>query len=136
MKLINSVAFVLLATVSAASAQGHDTQGVQVQGGHGGAGLPSGGHQGVAIQSGGAAYTSDHGALLRQHTTAQHYRSYSDNGFRAQIGATLPGSADLHPLPDGIATSLPTARGHQYSIVNDRYVVVDPASRRVVHTFD
>ena len=123
MKSIVFSSAVLVMSASAAFAQvpSHDNQG---------------GHGGVSVQLGNAGYTGDHGRVIRQHATNEHYQSYQDPGFRAEIGSTLPGSAALHPLPDGIVSGLPSARGHQYSIVNDRYVVVDPSNRRVIHSFD
>lgn len=95
---------------------------------------PAAGHG--TVQSGGMAFTPEHGAMIRQHATGQRYQSFQDQGFHAQVGVTLPGSAQLHPLPDGLVTQMPSARSHQYSIVNDRYVIVDPATRRVTHTFE
>jgi len=86
--------------------------------------------------TGSMAFTSEHGSMIRQHATSQHYQSYQEPGFHAQVGATLPGSAQLHALPEHLVTQMPSARNHQYSIVNDRYVIVDPSNRHVTHTFD
>jgi hypothetical protein len=96
---------------------------------------PAGAHGAVHVQGGGMAFTPEHSSMIRQHATSQHYQSFHDGAFHAQVGATLPGSAQLHPLPDGLVTQMPSARGHQYSIVNDRYVIVDPSTRRVTHAF-
>lgn len=132
MKSISAAVAAVLVTMGAASAQ---TPAHEAPGSHGGVSVQSG-HGGVNIQAGSTGYTGDHGAIVRQHATSQHYQSYQDTGFRAEIGGTLPGAAALHPLPDGVVTGVPSARGHQYSIVNDRYVVVDPSNRRIIHTFD
>ncbi|MBR2117384.1 MAG: DUF1236 domain-containing protein [Afipia sp.] len=48
----------------------------------------------------------------------------------------MPPSAPHHPLPHGLVTQVPSAGSHHYSVVNDRYVIVDPSSRRIIHTFD
>lgn len=96
-----------------------------------------GAHNAVGTHAAGnMAFTSEHGSMIRQHATGQHYQSYQEPGFHAQVGATLPGSAQLHPLPEGLVAQMPSARNHQYSIVNDRYVIVDPSNRHVTHTFD
>ena len=97
---------------------------------------PAGTHGTVGVQAGGMAFSSEHGGMIRQHATSQRYQSYQEPGFHAQVGATLPGSAHLHPLPDGLVSQMPSARSHQYSIVNDRYVIVDPSTRRVTHAFE
>lgn len=96
---------------------------------------PAGAHGTVGVQGGGMAFSSEHGAMIRQHATSQHYQAHQEPGFHAQVGATLPGSAHLHPLPDGLVAQMPHARSHQYSIVNDRYVIVDPSTRRITHAF-
>ena len=97
---------------------------------------PAGAHATVGVQGGGMSFTPEHGAMIRQHATGQRYQSFQDQGFHAQVGATLHGSAQLHPLPEGLVAQMPSARSHQYSIVNDRYVIVDPSPRRVTHAFE
>lgn len=96
---------------------------------------PEGAHGNTGAH-GSMAFTSEHGSMLRQHAASQHYQSFTDHGFQAQIGAILPGAASLHPLPDGVVAQMPSARNHQYSIVNDRYVIVDPSTRRITHAFE
>ena len=81
-------------------------------------------------------FSPEHGAGIRQHATGQHYQSVHEPSFHGGVGATLPGSVQLHPLPDALVTQMPAARNHQYTIVNDRHVIVDPSTRRVVHSFD
>ncbi|MBR2119618.1 MAG: DUF1236 domain-containing protein [Afipia sp.] len=95
---------------------------------------PAGTHGTVGAHAG--VFSSEHGSMIRQHATSQRYQSHQEPGFHAQVGVALPGSAQLHPLPDGLVTQMPSARNHQYSIVNDRYVIVDPATRRVTHAFE
>lgn len=119
MRTLTLAAAALIAGMSLAFAQ-H-----QPEGAHGNTGT----HQSTA-------FTSEHGSMIRQHATGQHYQSFTDHGFQAQVGAILPGAAPLHPLPDGVVTQMPSARNHQYSIVNDRYVIVDPSTRRITHAFE
>lgn len=124
MKTITLTAVALVASMSFALAQSaiHQSEGS---------------HNTVGTHApGGMAFTSEHGSMVRQHAMSQHYQSYQEPGFHAQVGATLPGSAQLHSLPEGLVTQMPSARNHQYSIVNDRYVIVDPSNRHVTHTFD
>ncbi len=81
-------------------------------------------------------YAPAHGNMLREHAHSQGFASTRHADFNVQIGAILPHSAQLHPLPDKLVTQVPGARGHQYSIVNDRHVIVDPVTRRIVHVAD
>lgn len=87
-----------------------------------------------ATQGGaGLTFTPEHGAMLRQHAASQHFAPVHDPAIHAQIGATLPGSVELHPLPDALVGHLPAARPYRYTIIGNRPVVVDPGSHRIVH---
>lgn len=91
---------------------------------------------GTETPGGAVTFSSEHGSVIRQHATTQHYQSVHEPSFHGQVGATLPGSVQLHPLPDALVTQMPAARQHQYTIVNDRPVIVDPSTRRVIHAFE
>jgi len=113
---LGTATLMLLASLTAASAQPlHPTPGAH---------------------DGGLSFSPEHGGLLRQHAASQHYQSVRDPGFHAQVGAPLPASAQLHPVPDALVGQVPGARQHQYAIVNDRPMIVDPATHRVVHAFE
>lgn len=84
---------------------------------------------------GSVTFAPEHGAILREHATSQHFNSVQDRNVHVQVGGTLPPSVGLHPLPDRIVTQVPAARSYQYGIVNNRHVVVDPGTRRVIHEF-
>ncbi|MBZ0209668.1 MAG: DUF1236 domain-containing protein [Hyphomicrobium sp.] len=78
-------------------------------------------------------YTPAHGHMLREHGHSHGFASTHHRDFKVQVGAILPHSARFHPLPDDLVRQVPGARRHQYSIVNDRHVIVDPRTRRIVH---
>lgn len=98
-----------------------------------GAGVASAQH---AHDGGAVAFTPEHGNMLRQHSTSQHYNSVSDPNFHAQVGAILPGAVQIHPLPDTLAPRVPQGHQYGYGLVNDRPVIVDHSSRRIIHSFD
>lgn len=79
------------------------------------------------------SFTPEHGRMISEHAGSQHYNSVRDPNIHANVGATLPGSVDLHPLPGGIGH--PQAQQYGYAVVNDSPVVVEHSSRRVVHSF-
>ncbi len=81
-------------------------------------------------------FTPAHGQMLHQHANTHGFASTRHSDFKVQIGAALPHTAQLHPLPDELVRQVPGARRHQYSIVNDRRVIVDPSTRRIVHVAD
>jgi len=79
-------------------------------------------------------WTTDEGSGLRQYSTTKHYQSYSDPAWHAEVGAELPGSASIYPLPDTM--HVPSAERYSYSIINNEPVVVERTTRRVIHTWD
>jgi hypothetical protein len=85
---------------------------------------------------GSVTFAPEHGAIIREHATSEHFNSVQDPNVHVQVGGTLPPSVGLHPLPDRIVTQVPGARSYQYGVVNNRHVVVEPGTRRVIHSFD
>jgi hypothetical protein len=53
-------------------------------------------------------------------------------GVHAHVGAELPASMELHMLPDRALADIPEAKPYRYTVVDDRVVLVDPTSMRVV----
>jgi hypothetical protein len=74
--------------------------------------------------------------MLRQHATSQHFAPVHDPAIHAEVGAVVPGSVELHPLPDALVTQLPAARSFRYTIIGNHPIVVDPTSHRIVHVGD
>ncbi|MBX9590537.1 MAG: DUF1236 domain-containing protein [Hyphomonadaceae bacterium] len=72
--------------------------------------------------------------MLRQHAATHHHRSADHHGFQVHVGATLPHAVELHALPHGFRVESPHA--YRYGIINQRHVVVDHETRRIVHVFE
>lgn len=49
-----------------------------------------------------------------------------------RIGARLPDSVRLYSIPQEVAVEVPTIRSYKYMVVNNRVVLVDPATSLVV----
>jgi len=49
-----------------------------------------------------------------------------------QIGAPIPAGAQLYAIPDTVAVEVPAVRSYKYMVVNNRVVLVDPATSTVV----
>jgi Protein of unknown function (DUF1236) len=56
----------------------------------------------------------------------------SAENFRVAVGARVPPTIELHPLPEGALAEAPAARPYRYTMVANQVVLVDPASMRVV----
>jgi hypothetical protein len=52
--------------------------------------------------------------------------------FPAEIGAEVPPMIELNPLPDEAVADNPTAKFYEYTMVQDRVVLVDPTKMRVI----
>jgi hypothetical protein len=53
-------------------------------------------------------------------------------GFAPKIGADVPPMLELSPLPDDVTADNQSAKFFEYTIVQDKVVVVDPTRMRVV----
>lgn len=53
-------------------------------------------------------------------------------GLSAQIGGELPAALELYMLPDLALARIPAAKLYKYTVVNNRVVLVDPTTMRVV----
>lgn len=53
-------------------------------------------------------------------------------GVSPQVGAELPPAMELHMLPDRALADIPEAKPYRYTVVEERVVLVDPTTMRVV----
>jgi hypothetical protein len=81
-----------------------------------------------------SSWTNDEGTTLQQYSTSKHYNSVSEPNMHVTVGSALPQSVTVYPLPDTM--KVPSAERYSYSIINDKPVVVERTSRKVVHTWD
>jgi len=49
-----------------------------------------------------------------------------------RVGMHVPESAQLYAVPDTVAVEVPAVRSYKYMMVNNRVVLVDPATSEVV----
>jgi len=49
-----------------------------------------------------------------------------------RVGARIPESVQLYTLPQEVAVEVPTIRAYKYRVVNNRVVLIDPATSEVV----
>jgi hypothetical protein len=56
--------------------------------------------------------------------------------FPAQLGAEVPASIELYSLPDATLTAVPIVKMYRCAIVDDKIVLVDPTTMRVVEVID
>lgn len=77
--------------------------------------------------------TADQQREFRSLITAEAAAPIASPGFTVAVGAEVPRSLTLRPLPARIGTAMPAWSSYQYFRLNDgRIAVVDPGSMRVV----
>jgi hypothetical protein len=52
-----------------------------------------------------------------------------------RVGTRVPETAQLYAVPQEVAVEVPAIRTYKYMLVNDRVVLVDPATSEVVAEF-
>jgi hypothetical protein len=79
-------------------------------------------------------WSTENGNAIREYSTTQKYESFRDPAMHPNAGMALPGTVTLYPLPDTV--QVPSRETYSYGIINDRPVVVERTTRKVVHTWD
>lgn len=51
---------------------------------------------------------------------------------RVVVGTTIPAEIELTPVPETIYAEVPSLRPYRYFVWDDRFVLVEPSSRRVI----
>jgi hypothetical protein len=65
-------------------------------------------------------------------TTQKETRSVAPDTFRAALGANVPDSVKLEPLPKTIVELIPQTKDYRYGLVANQVLIVEPNNRRVV----
>jgi hypothetical protein len=58
--------------------------------------------------------------------------TYADSYAPAYVGTQVPGTVRLVPLPSTLAGEVPVLQPYRYAVLNDRVLLVDPATNIVV----
>lgn len=94
--------------------------------------MPSTGGVGAVTKSESAALTPEQRTTIAQAVRASNRKVNVPPGVSAQVGSELPASLELYMLPDATLAQIPAAKLYKYTMVNDRVVLVDPTTMRVV----
>jgi hypothetical protein len=65
---------------------------------------------------------------------SMNVRSVSRSQVSVSIGASIPSSVRLYPVPSDVIAIYPRFRGHQFVVVEDEIVIIEPRTRRIVTT--
>jgi hypothetical protein len=56
-------------------------------------------------------------------------------GVEVSVGGRVPGTVQLYDVPQSVAVEVPAVRSYKYMVVNNRVVLVDPATSTIVAEF-
>jgi hypothetical protein len=80
------------------------------------------------------AWTDEHGVAIRTYAESQKNPPYFDPNVKLSVGIELPNNVTLYPVPETL--KIPSSELYTYGVINDRTVVVDRATRKVVHIWE
>jgi hypothetical protein len=66
--------------------------------------------------------------------TRERVRTVPSASIDVNVGAVLPSEVEVYEVP--AAVEIAPVRRYRYTVVNDRVVLVDPASRKVVRVIN
>jgi hypothetical protein len=53
-------------------------------------------------------------------------------GFKATVGAALPSSIKMQPLPTSVSKQVPAVKSDEYAMLQKQVLIVDPSSKKIV----
>jgi hypothetical protein len=71
-------------------------------------------------------------AIFQSISNRQAKKDTAPPGFRVAVGARVPDSIELEPLPKTVVELVPKTAEYQYAFVANQVLIVDPRSRTVV----
>jgi hypothetical protein len=69
---------------------------------------------------------------IRQAFARENVRRTTNVNFNISVGATIPRSVTLYPVPSSIVQIVPQYRGYRYIAVEDEIIIVHPQTYRIV----
>ncbi len=78
-------------------------------------------------------WTPDQGPMLTQTWSSNKYTSTTVQNFQPAMGVEVPASVTAYPLPETI--NIPERERYSYTVIDNRPVVFEKTTRRVVHTW-
>ena len=76
-------------------------------------------------------FTPDQTTVIRR-TIVQPTTTVAIPADAIEVGATIPQTVTLQPVPETLVTAIPDASHYRYVAVDNRIVFVDPETNRIV----
>lgn len=92
--------------------------------------------QGAAGASGAVNLTQEQRTKISTTIKQTNVRPVTNVNFNISVGATVPRTIELHPLPATIVEVYPQWRGYRFILVRDEIIIIEPGSYRIVAVID
>ena len=69
-------------------------------------------------------------------TSQKGEKGAAPDTFRAALGANVPDSVKLEPMPKTIVDLMPQTKDYRYGLVDNQVLLVEPHTRRVVEAIN
>jgi ABC-type glycerol-3-phosphate transport system substrate-binding protein len=79
------------------------------------------------------SWSPDQGQELTKTWTSNKYTSTTVQNFQPEVGVEVPTTVTAYPLPQNI--TIPDRERYSYTVIDNRPVVFDTTTRKVVHTW-
>ena len=79
-----------------------------------------------------ASLTTEQRSKIRETIVSQKVQPEKNLSIQVSVGAIVPKTVKIHPLPAPIVQIQPAWRGYMFFLVGDEIVIVEPGSLRVV----
>jgi hypothetical protein len=53
-------------------------------------------------------------------------------GFNATVGAVVPSTMKIEPVPSKVATDIPTLKSFDFAMVNGKLLIVNPSDKKIM----
>ena len=71
-------------------------------------------------------------AAIFQSVTKEKVKSPPPANLQASVGAQVPASIELYPLPANVVSEIPAAKSYKYTVAQNQVLIVDPTSMKIV----
>jgi len=88
--------------------------------------------QGAAGASGAVNMTTEQRTKISTTIKQTNVRPVTNVNFNISVGATVPRTVELHPLPAAIIEIYPQWRGYRFVLVRDEIIIIEPDTYRIV----
>ena len=118
-----AIVLALLASVGIASAQSPTSPTAPA---------PAAKSQDSMKQNGSLQLNAQQKAAIFQSVTKEKVKSPPPANMQVSIGAQVPASIELYPLPANVVSEVPAAKSYKYTVAQNQVLIVDPTNMKII----